>query len=302
METNSNSNHGRKVVIIVIIALLLAANGILLWQFFTQKEQITTITTEKTTVIKERDELQKQKAELQAQFDSLVVMNGELNGKLKISDDSLAVLQARINGLQFVQSQNATFKVQIEKLKADMNAKMGELASMQKENDALKSDKTSLTNSLNDSKTNEQKLTQDKEALAKKVALGSVMKADNFVLNGAKFNSKGKESVTTSAKSTQKIKVCFTVEDNLVVDKGTKTLYVRVMGPDNKCLTNNSQTFQSGSETMQYSVSQDINYNNQKMDQCLYFAKSGTLKPGKYYAEVYLDGNLIGKSASILLK
>ena len=302
MENNSNSNQGRKVVIIVIIAILLAANGILLWQFFTQKEQITTITTEKTTVIKERNDLQKAKAELQAQFDSLVAMNGELNGKLKISDDSLAVLQAKINSLQFVQSQYAAMKIEMETLKAEMSVKIGELTSMQKENEALKSDKNTLTNNLNDSKSNEQKLMQDKEALASKVALGSVMKADNFVVTAIKFSKSGKESIVSSAKSIQKIKVCFAVEDNLVVDKGSKTLYIRVMGPDNTCVTSNSQSFQSGNQTLLYSISQDINYNNQKMDQCVYYAKGSAYKSGKYYCEIYLDGNLIGKSGSIFLK
>jgi hypothetical protein len=302
METNHKSNNGRKVVIIIIIAILLAANGILLWQFFTQKEQITTITTEKKTVIMERDELQKQKADLQMQLDSLVAMNSELTGKLKISEDSLAVLQARINSLQYVQSQYSDMKSQLEKLKAEMSSKMGEMATLQKENDALKSDKSDLTNNLNDEKSKEQKLAQDKDALASKVALGSVMRADNFKVSAVKFSKSGKESAVTSAKSTQKLKVCFTVEDNMIVDKGSKTIYVRVMGPDNKCITNNSQTFQSGSQNLPYSTNQDINYSNQKIDQCIYWAKGSTYKAGKYYCEVYIDGNLIGKSSSIVLK
>ncbi len=302
MESNSKSNQGRKVVIIVIIAILLAANGILLWQFFTQSEKITTITTEKTTVIKERDELQKQKAELQLQFDSLVAMNAELTGKLKISDDSLAVLQARINSLQFVASQYETMKSQLAKLKTEMNSKMDEMAALQKENEALKTDKNNLTSNLNDEKSKEEQLSKDKDALTNKVAMGSVMRADNFKLNGAKFNKSGKESPVSSAKGTQKIKICFSIEENLIVDKGNKTLYVRVMGPDNTCMTTNSQTFQSGSQSLPFSTSQDINYNNQKVDQCIYFAKGSAYKPGKYYCEVYLDGNMIGKSGSITLK
>src|ERR1035438_1718640 len=302
MERIKKSNQGRKVVIIIIIAILLAANGILLWQFFTQKEKITTITTEKKTVVMERDELQKQKADLQLQLDSLVAMNSELNGKLKISEDSIAVLQARINSLQYVQSQYADMKSQLEKLKTEMTSKMGEMAALQKENDGLKSDKTDLTNNLNDEKSKEQKLAQDKDFLAGKVALGAIMRADNFNVTAVKFSKSGKESTVTSAKATQKLKICFTVEDNLIVDKGTKTVYVRVMGPDNKCITNNNQTFQSGSQNIPYSANQDINYMSQKIDQCIYYEKGSVFEKGKYYCEVYIDGNMVGKSSSIMLK
>jgi len=300
--TNSKSNQGRKIVIIVIIAILLAANGVLLWQFFTQKEQITTITTEKTKVISERDELTKQKAELQAQLDSLVTMNNQLSSKLKISDDEIAALQTKINNLQYSGGGGnyGASKAELDKLKAEMKAKMEQMATLQKENEGLKSDKDALNSSLNDEKSKEQQLAQDKDILANKVALGSVMSADNFKITGAKFSKSGKESATSSAKSTQKLKICFTVSQNLVVDKGTKTVYIRVLGPDKKCISSGSQTFKTNGQDTPYTVSQDINYNNQKLDQCIYWAKGSAYTKGKYIVEVYLEGNLIGSSSTML--
>jgi hypothetical protein len=298
---SSKSNQGRKIVIIVIIAILLAANGVLLWQFFTQKEQITTITTEKTKVISERDELTKQKAELQAQLDSLVTMNNQLSSKLKISDDEIAALQTKINNLQYSGGGNSgASKAELDKLKAEMKAKMDQMAALQKENDGLKSDKDALNSSLNDEKSKEQQLAQEKDILANKVALGSVMMADNFKITGAKFSKSGKESSTTSAKSTQKLKICFTISQNLVVDKGTKTVYIRVLGPDKKCISSGSQTFKTNGQDTPYTVSQDINYNNQKIDQCIYWAKGSAYTKGKYVIEAYLEGNLIGTSSTML--
>jgi peptidoglycan hydrolase CwlO-like protein len=298
---NSKSNQGRKIVIIVIIAILLAANGVLLWQFFTQKEQITTITTEKTHIINQRDELAKQKAQLQEQLDSLVTMNNQLASKLKISDDEIAALQTKINNLQYAGSGNSgASKAELEKLRAEIKAKIEQMAALQKENDGLKSDKDALNSSLNDEKSKEQQLAQDKDILANKVALGSVMTADNFKITGAKFSKSGKESITTSAKSTQKLKICFTITQNLVVDKGTKTVYIRVLGPDKKCINPNSQTFKKDGQDTPYTVSQDINYNNQKIDQCIYWAKGSTYTKGKYIVEAYLGGNLIGTSSTLL--
>lgn len=299
---NSKSNQGRKIVIIVIIAILLAANGVLLWQFFTQKEQITTITTEKTKVISERDELSKQKAELQAQLDSLVSMNNQLSSKLKISDDEIAALQTKINNLQYSGGGNyGASKAELDKLKAEIKAKMDQMAALQKENEGLKSDKDALNSSLNDEKSKSQQLATEKDILANKVALGSVMTADNFKISGAKFSKSGKESATSSAKSTQKLKICFTISQNLVVDKGTKTVYIRVLGPDKKCISSGSQTFKTNGQDTPYTVSQDINYNNQKLDQCIYWAKGSAYTKGKYIVEIYLEGNLIGTS-SVMLK
>ncbi|MEI6815395.1 MAG: hypothetical protein WCL14_02200 [Bacteroidota bacterium] len=302
METNENPTQSRKVVIIVIIVILLAANGVLLWQFFTQKQEITTVTNQKNTIIIERDDLQRQKAALQAQFDSMVVLNGELNGKLKISDDSLQVLQAKINSLQFVAGQYAASKAQLDKLKAEMATKMEELAVLQKDNEALKADKNALTSSLKDAKTKNDQITQDRDMLAGKVALGSIMRADNIKITGAKFNKSGKESSTEKAKNVQKLKIAFTVDENLVVDKGNKTIYIRVIGPDNKCIEAGNQTFQSGGQQLPYTVSQDINYSNQKVDQIVYWSKGSAYKPGKYSVEFYIDGNLVGKGGAITFK
>ena len=298
----ANQNQGRKVVIIVIIIILLAANGILLWEFFTQKQEITTVTNQKNTIVIEKDEMQRQRDSLQTQFNAMVEMNNQLNDKLKISDDSLAVLQAKINSLQFVSGQYSTMKSQFDKLKAEMDSKMADIAALQKENEGLKTDKSNLSNSLTDEKTKEQQITQERDKLAGKVALGSVMRADNIKITGTKFSKSGKESSTEKAKNVQKLKIAFTIAENVIVDKGGKTVYIRVIGPDNKCISSGSQTFQSGAQQLPYSATQEFTYDNQRVDQCIYWSKGSSYSPGKYNVEVYLDGSMIGKGGSITLK
>ena len=128
------------------------------------------------------------------------------------------------------------------------------------------------------------------------MALGSILRADGIVVTGVKFKSSGKEVIEKKAKNVQKLKICFTVLENLVVDKGLKNIYLRVLGPDKSVLSTSSGTFSFNGQQLPYTLKQEVNYENKKTEQCPYWEKGSAFVKGKYSVEIYTEGNKIGAS------
>jgi hypothetical protein len=78
---------------------------------------------------------------------------------------------------------------------------------------------------------------------------------------------------------------------------------VRVVGPDGKVLTKGrGDEFEFEGSRMTYTLSQDVDYQNQQMDLCMYYpAPTEGFAEGKNTVEIYVDKALIGTS-SVTLK
>ncbi len=296
-ENASNNSPGKKIIVILIIVLLLGANGVLLWQFFTKTKEVATLNVKVDAVTTEKQDIEKQKDDLQTAFDQLKSANEHLKGDLKLSDDSLNALQVKIQNLQGIAGGYYAAKAEVEKLKAKMKEMQDLVEAIQRENAGLKQDKELLNSNLIQEKSKTKSLSAENSNLSSKVALGSRMSADNVAVTGAKFDKKGKEAPVTKSKQLQKLKVCLSILENLIVDKGNKTIYIRLLAPDGTCLTTSNETFTANGTSMVYTVSQDFQYNNTRTDMCIYWAKGSPYVKGRYSAEIYMDGNLIGKGS-----
>ena len=109
------------------------------------------------------------------------------------------------------------------------------------------------------------------------------------------------EMETSKSKSTQKIKTCFTILENLVVDKGPRDIYVRVLSPDGAVMSTSQETFDVNGQATLYTTKESIIYENRNTDLCVYWDKGGKYTPGRYNIELYCDGSPIG-ATSLTLK
>jgi hypothetical protein len=109
---------------------------------------------------------------------------------------------------------------------------------------------------------------------------------------------------TNRASSTEKIKACFTIDDNEVTEPGKKMVYLRIMTPEGTVLaerSDNSNTFLQDGMKVLYSVKKEVNYENQELDLCMYWDVVNMLSPGEYFIKAYVEGYEIG-STSLVLK
>lgn len=119
-------------------------------------------------------------------------------------------------------------------------------------------------------------------------------------LSALNINAKGvkiySDAYKMSEAKIQQLRVCFTLEENQLVNSGEKTIYVQVVNPKNQIISLGDTSVESDANVkLQYSASVTTNYQKKDTDVCTYvdLEKNKTIK-GKYKINIYHDFVKIG--------
>lgn len=134
-------------------------------------------------------------------------------------------------------------------------------------------------------------LTEEKEALTEKVTIASKLNASGIEIE--KNNKRGKTA--RRIKDLTQLVFHFNIDRNPSAESGVKTVYLRIMKPDNSVLTKNSNnTFPYENTRLTYSIRRDIEYGGDAVPVTMYWNVEEFLFEGKYQVDIFVDGNIIG--------
>lgn len=301
-EMGAKDQDSKKVIVIVVITILLAVNVLLLWQFFDKKNNLEEVTKTLETTVSEKDALSAELQRMKTEYEKVNQENASLQSQLSSKDEEIkskiAEIQRLINSGDATQLKRAREELSI--LKALNSNYVVQIDSMNKVNKDLNDQNLTLNTNLTDAKGKVDNLMQENTVLSNKVAIGSILKAIEVKVVGVKFKASGKELESTKSGSIQKIKTCFKILENLVVDKGPKDVFLRVLSPDGAVMSTSTETFTYNGQPSLYTIKEGIDYQNRDTDVCIYWAKGSPYTKGKYTVEIYCDGNQIGSSVLTL--
>jgi len=158
-------------------------------------------------------------------------------------------------------------------------------------------------------KTEQEKATtlaQEKEHLTEIInTAASALTAYN--IEGMTFNLRGKterEVETRKASRVDRVKICFTIGQNLVAQPGSRTVYIRISRPDKLVISRpgDEYSFEANGTRLQYSLKETVDYQNKAMNVCSTWDKrtdSPAMK-GTYDITIWMDGMQIGSSSFTL--
>jgi len=301
--TGSNQeNDSKKGVVIVVISILLGVNGLLLWQFFDKKTHLEQVSRELDTTAAEKDALSAELQRVKTEYEKLNQENIELQNQLSAKDEEIQLkivqIQKLLNSGDATQLKKA--REELATLRALNQSYIAQVDSLKSANKQLADENTSLNQTLSTTTNRVNSLSQENSMLANKVAIASILKTSNIRSLGVRYKGSGKEVETNRAKTTERIKTCFTIQENLVVEKGPRDIFVRVLSPDGAVMSTSSETFLYNDQPTLYSTKESIMYENRNTDLCVYWEKGSTYATGKYSIELYCEGNMIGSSVLVL--
>jgi TolA-binding protein len=119
----------------------------------------------------------------------------------------------------------------ISQLNGKIDGYMVEIERLQTENGQLNQDKTNLTAEKADLEQNLNVTKTAKIAAEEKVNIGSTLHASNFNIKAIDIRRSGKEKATSSAKSADKLRISFDLDENMIATSGQKELYIIVTNP-----------------------------------------------------------------------
>jgi hypothetical protein len=297
MQTEEKKSKN-KIYLIVIIVLLLS-NIVLLWLFINTKSEVRTIIVKQEQTISKNNELQQELDSLLTEHEKIKKEYGDLNGKLKEKDSIILKNAQEIQKLISRQADYKQVKKKLDYLRGITQGYVSQIDSLLRINTVLTTENIKIKSDLMNEQNKTNELNKDKEQLNEKVTIASNLKAYNVNAAGVRVKGGSKETVTDKSKKVDKIKISFTLSENLIASSGNKTIYVRLAGPDNTILYTGeaeSSYFIFNGQKMQYSIKKEIVYQNKAIDVTLYWDKSSKYQVGNYKVVVYVDSYKVGES------
>ena len=300
-KTNTNANAKKsdpsKIILIGIIILLGGVIGYMVFSSQKQGEEIVSKDQAIDSLKSEQDQTFKDLKELKARYeklaeekDALGLESASLREKIEELDQALAASKSK--NYREVEK----WKKKLTDLQGDYIKMKDDYEALIRTNDTLRFRVDSLhrkTVAMEDSVAN---LSMEKSELAEKVAIASVLKAEN--VNVSVINPKGKEISDDiyKAKVISKLKVAFNLGDNKVAKKEPKEIYFRLIEPNGSTLFEGDKIFKVNGREAFYTEKKTINFDNTRQPVTFIYNKGSAYKPGKYSVEFYADGTKIGES------
>lgn len=297
LENNQQQNQNQAPVppkknrsaIMFVFGLLVVLLGVVTFLYISQRQTTNEI---KAALTAEKDSLQTHLLELRNEYDELMTDNDSLNAHLLTEQEKIDDLLAEIKTVK------ATNYTRIKKLQDELGtlrtvakSYVRQIDSLNTINRALVAENIKVKNEFNEVVSTKNELEEQNKDLSGKVEMASVLRTENIV--AVPLNRRGKEN--NRINKVEKIKVDFTIKENVLAEAGERNIYVRIAGPDDYILAKSEDDlFEFEGQKIVFSAKRPVDYMNINLDVTIYWDNNGTLIPGKYDVYLFADGNEIG--------
>ncbi|MFT4665964.1 MAG: myosin heavy subunit [Polaribacter sp.] len=326
MSFSRDSKQKLTTVAAVIIVALLGINAFLLWNKFSQEKVITNKDMELNESERIKADLEKQYYESLSELEEMRGNNEELNEMIDKQKEELKGQKDKIyrmikDGksstaeLAAVRQKMAEFKSQLDQYVVENNTLREEKEALTAANSQLTSAKANLESNLTDERKMNEDLVTAKSALVSekgelestnaklntKVTRASVIDVKSLTVVGEKVRKNGKAVSKKYAKSVDRLKVCFTAEENMVTEGGLERFFIRIINPIGETIAMESKgsgimKLASGTDEVRYTQVKEVDYDKTEMSACFYWEQP-SYKTGQYEVEVYNKGYVAGKTS-----
>ena len=295
MTENTETKKKSRSLLILLAAFCLILAILLIFTYTRMRVFVKDKESEKTELRKELDSLL-------TEHNKIKVTYGALTDSLTAKDSLIQSQAVQIKKLLDTEWQY--FKVQkrialLQKIAQDYVHRIDSLYTV---NSNLKEENMRIQEDFRSERDRNSELSKDKEVLTEKVTKAAVLKAYNVTGTGIRYKGgQLKEQVTDKANRVEKVKICFTLGENPLVEPGKRTLYIRIARPDKVVITKSKyDTFKYNGDDIPFSIDLEADYQNKSMDLCGYWIKKDNKEAamvGRYAITVYSSGTLIGEGS-----
>lgn len=290
----NNKQPSNQKIIIGILAILLVGLGIFSGALYSEKNENEQILT-------------KEKQQVLADLNALTLQYDEVIADNKIVNDDLIDARERIDNLvdSLTNSQSSVkdligYKNLYIKLKKEKELLFEENERLRIENTSLTASLDSTSIQLYETKLFSDALLDQNKTLKDVVKNASYLQVLGLDAVGVIERSSGKLIPTERARRSDKLKVCFMIAKNDLVESGDMELYVQVIDPKNNVLgLNNELVFNE--DVLNYSLISSFNYENNNLDICEYISSDEKFETGNYTVNIFNKNTLLS-STSLTLK
>lgn len=281
---------GLKVALGIALVLFLGTGFYTMNLYKESNDTKKQLTEEKQLVMNDLNAMAKQYDEAISENDVANANLVEARGRIQGLIDSLKISETNVKSLW-------RYKSKYQSLQKEMDVLLAQNDSLRVENSYLATSLDSTRVRLEERTVFTDSLLVQNTALAEVVENAAVLSTVGLKGFGVIERSSGKLIPTERASRVDKIRVCFTVAKNALVQSGDQELYVQVIDPNSNTLGLNDQV-QFGEKTLNYSIISKFNYENSNLNICEFVVSKGedNFAKGRYVVNVFNQKDLVSSS------
>lgn len=291
MEKGSN-----KILIIVVVALIIGL-GIAGYFIFKKNTQIEEM-QQTHEISKQQLEDEYESIALQYEGFKFSVKNDSL---LRQLDNEQEKVRRLLEELRTVKASNKAeitrLNNELSSLRKILKSYIQQIDSLNRVNEKLIKENKEITQKYQQTTQTLTQVAQEKANLTERVSMAAKLDATGITV--AATNSKGK--VQKRIKRIEQLVVSFTITKNITAEPGERTIFVRILKPDDDVLVKSrANVFKYENKEINYSMKRIVEYGGEELPVVLYWKVEEYLMPGTYRADIFADGNLIGSKSFVL--
>ena len=302
MPGNDRRKGGNEAIIILVIMLLLGSITINVYQYNKERQREKAYTAEIFSSNELKAQLKNQLDTAHLQLEKYKGLNASLDSAVAKDEKEMDVQAEQIRKMLVTNKINYNkyldVKYKLEEMTYMKEKYLKEVTELNEKNKQLTAENQDLKHEVTEGKHAINNLTDKVTSQKNKLDLAAMLKADNISVIGVYFKKNGKEVETSKSKNIQKLKFCFTLEENRYADAGKRDVFVQVVDPKGQTVAIESLgsgvTMVNATQS-QYTTKQEIEYKNDPQDYCAYWAKDTPFDPGIYHIVLSTEGYKLGE-------
>lgn len=277
------------IITIAVAGAVVVVLGILLIRSQSQMAEMTQVFTE------EREQLVTDYQDLYAEYDDLHSDNDSLD---QLVVEQRARVEQLTEELRTLRASNARrikeLQGELTTLRTVMRSFVVQIDSLNASNNALRQENSQIRGQLESVSRARADLQAQNETLNQQMTVASRLEAKDVKVTY--LNDKDRE--TTRMARIAKIKVSFTLAKNVSAQVGMRDVYLRLTRPDGEVLMHSmNDKFTYEDRELNFSAKRQIEYGGEDTQgSIIYTVDMGELTSGKYDAELFCGGELIGRA------
>ena len=300
-QAPQKSEQGKNLILVVLVLLVLISGAKLYLDHLEkgkQTEEITVLTEENNALSTRLDSVETQ---LELRIQELEKLGANVT-ELRFLQDQL--IQEKKSNTQRSAREIAALNQRINDLSTLLVQKDKEITELQARYQALSSENETLKSTQSEMEKEVAEINIQKQELATKVAEASKLKLSGIRISG--INARGKELAAGKAfknKQLKGIQVVAKLAENSVAEKGSRTAYLQVLGP-NKLplfdLAKGSGNFNWSGKEEFYTVKQEFWFDTNEQTLVFFYEKGSPYPVGTYEIKLYVDKHYVGNSSFVI--
>lgn len=284
------------IIIATVAAIIAIGLGIYASRLYFQLDE----QQQQNKELQELAELEKQ--DMAEQYKAFDQQYGDLL-KSQLSNDSLIAqiederrhTQELLEELERTKATDATeikrLRAEIASLRKVLQSYIMQVDSLNRINQTLTEENTQIKAQVTEANTQISNLSTERNQLRDKVDIAAQLDATAFWVTPK--NKKSKD--TQKVKDVKKLAFGFTIVKNVTAKNGQRTVYARILKPDNSILGSHG-TFTYEGTSVEYSEKKFIEYTGEEQKITMYADISEYLEAGTYKLFIFCDSQMIGQT------